>query len=203
MMMNDDDTWGKTAHVDSERSASIDLHQLTLTLAKDLESFVGGWILGRIEQKLDMNQFGALRGRSTSHALVAILHNWCCALDAGGSVRALFVDFSKAFDRVDHTLLLTKLRALGIPDSLVKWVFSFIIDDLQLTCSVHKFVDDTTITEILPDNAHTSSQMGRFGLDLEQWSVKNYMIVNYKKLKNLLLAGSETSKCRPYPSAGT
>ena len=29
---------------------------------------------------------------------------WCQTLDKGGSVRALFVDFSKAFDRIDHNV---------------------------------------------------------------------------------------------------
>jgi len=87
---------------------------LTLTLCKILESFVGRWLLQRIGTKLDPLQFGALRGRSTTHALVSITHHWGCALD-GKSVRALFTDFTEAFDKVDHTLLLNKLLPLLHP----------------------------------------------------------------------------------------
>ena len=48
-----------------------------------------------------MNQFGCHPGRSTTHALIAIQHKWLQTLDNKGSVRALFVDFKKAFDIFD------------------------------------------------------------------------------------------------------
>jgi len=44
---------------------------LTPTLSKLLESFIGAWILERIEDKLDVNQYGALKGRSTTHTSLA------------------------------------------------------------------------------------------------------------------------------------
>ena len=46
---------------------------LTATLSKILESFVGGWILEAVGHQLDTNQYGALKERSTSHALVLSL----------------------------------------------------------------------------------------------------------------------------------
>jgi len=67
------------------------------------ESIVGRWSLDIILPTIDSNRFDALRGRSTSHGLVSILHQWRSALDAGGSVRAAFIDFATAFDRVDHS----------------------------------------------------------------------------------------------------
>jgi len=48
---------------------------LTSTLSKVLESIVGGWILEFVWEKLDKQQFGAIKGRSTTHALVDILHH--------------------------------------------------------------------------------------------------------------------------------
>ena len=59
---------------------------LTPTLAKKFESFVGAWILECIEDKLDRDQFGALKRRSTSRALISMTHLWSCALDKGESV---------------------------------------------------------------------------------------------------------------------
>jgi len=61
-----------------------------------LESFIGAWILER---------YGALKQRSTTHALVDMLHHWHSAVDGGQSVRIVFVDFANAFDRVDHNVL--------------------------------------------------------------------------------------------------
>ena len=54
-------------------------------------------------------------------------HLWLEALeDTGSVVRILFLDFKKAFDRVDHTILLTKLANLGLPSILIKWITSFL-----------------------------------------------------------------------------
>ena len=106
----------------------FDLRPISLmsTLVKVFESFIGNWILDKINNKLDKDQYGAVKGRSTVHALVSILHQWSCALDRGESVRALFVDYTKAFDHIDHTILLNKLMTLGVPHFLVKWMFSFL-----------------------------------------------------------------------------
>ena len=48
------------------------------------------------------HQFGTLKGRSTTHALVDMLHHWHKALDEGHPVRILFVDYAKAFGDVAH-----------------------------------------------------------------------------------------------------
>jgi len=50
------------------------------------------------------HQFGALKGRSTTHALVDILHHWHKALDEGQSVRVLFVDYADGRRRRTVTL---------------------------------------------------------------------------------------------------
>jgi hypothetical protein len=90
------------------QSISDDLRpiSLTATLSKLLESLIGHRLLPKIVDKLDSKQFGALRGRSTTHALTAITHMWHQALDDRMSVTALFVDYSKAIDHVDHSTML-------------------------------------------------------------------------------------------------
>jgi len=44
------------------------------TLSKLLESHVGNWILNHVASKLDVKQFGTLRGWSTTHTLVDMLY---------------------------------------------------------------------------------------------------------------------------------
>jgi len=99
---------------------------LTATLGKVLESFIGSWILERVSNRLDNRQYGALKQRSTTHALVDVLYHWHAAIDKGQSVRTVFVDFAKAFDYVDHNVLVSKLMALGLPDVIVRWICSFL-----------------------------------------------------------------------------
>jgi len=95
-------------------------------LAKILESIVSQWAVSVLEPTFDRNQFGCRRQRSTTHALVAMTHEWQTALDQGGAVRALLVDFKKAFDSVNHNLLLEKLYNKNVPHQLIKWFFSYL-----------------------------------------------------------------------------
>ena len=44
-------------------------------------------------------------------------------IQAGGSVDMVYLDFSQAFDKVDHGILLHKLKALGITGNLDKHFF--------------------------------------------------------------------------------
>jgi len=144
-----------------------------------------------------------------------VLHEWQSALDRGDSVRTLFVDVSKAFDRVNHTILLHTLRTRGIPGFLLKWFHSFLaarrqrirvegkrsgwldlmgsmprgsllgllmslLDDLSANCSIHKFVDDTTLTVIL---RRSQSLMQQYLDELTEWTHENVMVINSGKLK--------------------
>ena len=104
---------------------------LTPTVSKVLESIVGSWILDVVGSQLDHRQFGAVKGRSTTHALVDMLHHWHKALDDGHSVRVLFVDYAKAFDHVDHSTVIEKVRRFGVPELIVRWLTSFLSERQQ------------------------------------------------------------------------
>ncbi len=57
---------------------------------------------------------------------LSIIDQWARALDGEKSVRVIFVDVTKAFDRVDHTLLLNEMLTLGALFFLVEWMYSFL-----------------------------------------------------------------------------
>ena len=64
------------------------------------------------------NQFGFRNRHSTNHALISITEKIRNALDDGKYVCGVFLDFQKAFDTVNHKILLSKLehyRIRGIP----------------------------------------------------------------------------------------
>ena len=104
---------------------------LTPTLSKILESLIGRWMLEKIGDKFDRKQFGALKGRSTSHALTDIVHKWNKAVDEQNSVRIVFVDYAKAFDHVDHATVMNKLAAIGAPPLILRWLRSFLSNRQQ------------------------------------------------------------------------
>jgi len=195
---------------------------LTPTVSKILESIVGKHILSEMGNKIDTRQFGGLRGRSTTHALVDILHHWHEALNNNQSVRTLFIDYAKAFDHVDHNIVIRKLINLGVSDILVRWVCSFLscrmqrvkladvfsewlqlkgsmpqgswlgpltfiilIDDLTAQCLIHKYFDDTTLSEFVSGNF--ISIMDQHIATVMNWSHSNLMNINWSKTKEMII----------------
>jgi len=107
---------------------------LTPTLSKIMESFIGQWVLQHISSKLDARQFGCLKGKSATHELVDLLHHWDRALDKNQAIRAVFIDYAKAFDYVNHFIVIRKLCELcelRVPDILVRWICSFLQNCFQ------------------------------------------------------------------------
>ena len=93
---------------------------LTATLSKILESFQFRRIMDTIHSILDQRQFGSLKGCSTVDALISMFHCWFSDTDGNGeTVRVFLLDFSKAFDRINHQILIKKMRLLGIDNSLI------------------------------------------------------------------------------------
>ena len=66
-------------------------------------------------------QFGFQRGKSTHMALIVLLDQISEALDRGECVTGVFRDFSKAFDTVDHSILLRKMQKYGIQGLALRW----------------------------------------------------------------------------------
>lgn len=68
---------------------------------------------------IDSNQVGGIPRSSTLHALISMVHNWNTATEStGAAVRVVLFDYRKAFDFIDHTLLVCKVFNLPIPKSV-------------------------------------------------------------------------------------
>ncbi|CAG9120906.1 unnamed protein product [Plutella xylostella] len=63
-------------------------------------------------------------------------------MERGGQVDVIYTDFEKAFDRVDHAILLQKLQQLGIHGDLLRWVKSYLSNRSQaVRYSVNTYLD--------------------------------------------------------------
>ncbi len=74
------------------------------------------------------NKFGDLNGSSITHALVDMLHHWHLHADRMNINKVLLMDYSKAFDLVDHNILVKRLYSYDVSDILVHWIGSFLSD---------------------------------------------------------------------------
>jgi hypothetical protein len=109
-----------------------DLRPIALTnfFSKVLEAFVVMWLLEVIGDKMDFRQYGGTKGNSVSHYLIEFINFILYSQDdrEPTSVMACLVDFAKAFNRQDHSILITKLSDMGVPSWLLKLVISFLKD---------------------------------------------------------------------------
>ena len=68
------------------------------------------------------SQHGFRRGRSCQTNLIEFYDKVTQWIDEGGSVDLLFLDFRKAFNKVDHSRLMVKLEAAGVKGNLWRWL---------------------------------------------------------------------------------
>ena len=106
---------------------------LTNHYSKLLERVIRPVMVQHLEEigALDESQHGARAGRSTLSQLLVqyqvVLHH----LKDGENCDVVYLDFAKAFDKVDLGILLRKLRRLGIQGPLWKWLASFLLGRTQ------------------------------------------------------------------------
>ncbi|CAB4026200.1 Hypothetical predicted protein, partial [Paramuricea clavata] len=113
-------------------------------LSKLLERQVYNGMFGVIEHYLSKWQYGFLPGRSTVCQLIEVVHQFGEALENKCQIDVIYLDFSKAFDKVPHVKLVHKLESLGIRGSLLSWFRSY------LTGRKHRVVINGEQSEYLP-----------------------------------------------------
>ena len=71
-------------------------------------------------------QFGFRLKHSTQQAIITPFDNITKSLDNGNIAISIFIDLKKAFDTVNHRILLRKLYAYGIRGPILKWIESYL-----------------------------------------------------------------------------
>ncbi|CAM4557941.1 unnamed protein product [Lepidochelys kempii] len=101
---------------------------LTSVPGKIMEQVLKESILKHLhERKLIRNsQHGFTKGRSCLTNLIAFYDEITGSVDEGKAVDVLFLDFSKAFDTVSHSILVSKLRKYGLDECTIRWVESWL-----------------------------------------------------------------------------
>ena len=119
---------------------------LTSITCKIMESIIRDQLMTYFQyNKLFNNhQYGFIKGRSAVMQLLKIMDDWVINLENGSHVDIIYTDFEKAFDKVPHRRLLSKLNAYGIDSKLVIWIEAFLCHRTQqvkingvLSCSKH------------------------------------------------------------------
>ena len=98
-------------------------------------------------------QSGYIYKDSTIKQLLSITHDIYKAFDSGHEVRAIFLDISRAFDRVWHDGLIYKLKMKGIGGDMINILASFLSDRGQLVTIDGQFSEWTSIEARVPQGS--------------------------------------------------
>jgi len=98
-----------------------------------LEKLMSKRLIKFLDEKnlLNNKQFGFRKNHSTTHAVLSIVNNIQCAIEANEYSCGIFLDLSKAFDTVNHQILLTKLNHYGIFGTAGNWFLSYLSNRKQ------------------------------------------------------------------------
>ena len=77
------------------------------------------------------DQFANMPTGSSTAALVSLTHTVAQKLETCICVRCLLIDYTKAFDTINHSVLFMKIQSLSVPSDLKRWIFHFFIGRRQ------------------------------------------------------------------------
>ena len=137
-----------------------DLRPISLTnfFSKVAEHFVVMWLLEFIEDQMDFRQYGGSKGNSITHYIIEFINFILSNQESSAptAILACMVDFSKAFNRQDHHILIAKLSDMGVPSWLLKLVMAF----LSNRSMVVRYKGSTSSSKPLPGGGPQGTLLG-------------------------------------------
>ncbi len=178
---------------------------------------VGNGLTTHLENNelLSPSQFGFRKGRSTVHPLVHFMNSVSTALNKKHHSIAIFCDLRKAFDTVDHGILLKKLKKLGIRGVELEWFRNYLCDrkqfvfiegncspllnDLPLASELPSFLfaDDTMLLKSGPNINELTDLVNAEFQKIVQYFRANKLALHPNKMQFLLFTHSQAAKENP------
>ena len=111
-----------------------------------------------IGEKLDPKQFGGLKGNSISHYMIELINFILYNQDYDLPIAVLIcaIDFTKAFNRINHNIIITKLSDMGVPGWLLNIVMGFLADRVMVV----RYKGETSDTQSLPGGGPQGTLLG-------------------------------------------
>lgn len=124
------------------------------TISKIIDKFVASKISDFALGKLAQEQHGFIKGRSTETNLLVFCDKIFQSLKSSDQTDAIYTDFSKAFDTVDHTRLLSKIGNFGVRGTILDWLQSYLTDRTQKVRVRDQFSYSFTSTSGVPQGSN-------------------------------------------------
>ena len=102
---------------------------------------------------LNSNQHGFRKNRSCLTQLLYHTQNIHNQLLTNDSIDSIYLDYAKAFDKIDHGILMKKLKFYGVPNQYLTWINSFLTDRNQVVFINNVFSYITKVTSGVPQGS--------------------------------------------------
>ena len=122
--------------------------------AKVFDNLIADEIFERFQHDIIPQQHGFFKKRSTVTNLFDYTERLQKSLDNSGQTDVVYTDFSKAFDKVNHSKLIEKLHNLGIGGKLLEWFRSYITKRVQKVQIGESFSFDINVVSSVVQGSH-------------------------------------------------
>ena len=124
-------------------------------ISKIFEKIVYKYVVDFLDDNniLYQYQFGFRKHHSTSHAIITLVERVTEAPETEKYIVGVFLDLKKAFDTVDHSILLKKTTTYGIRGNMHKWFKSYLSCRVQFVEYNNCHSDNKHITHGLPQGS--------------------------------------------------
>ena len=102
-------------------------------IARVFEKVIHNQLNARVQNVIFKHQSGFRPNHSTESSTLKSTDRWLLNIDQGKYNIAVFIDLRKAFDTVNHEILLNKLEYYGVSDKELNWFKSYLDDRKQFT----------------------------------------------------------------------
>ena len=123
--------------------------------AKILEKIMYKRLINFVEKNniLSEHQYGFRKNRSTELAIIEFIDKITKAIDKGQYTIGIFLDLSKAFDTINHSILIKKLEYYGIRGVALKWFENYLANRKQIVKYNDTKSEAMTITSGVPQGS--------------------------------------------------
>ena len=178
-----------------------DLRPVTLTsiLSKCLERIGLTLLMPHVQETFDPLQFAYVNGRSTSDAICTMMNRIAKHLDQkpSNTARALFIDYSSAFNTIQPHLMLDKLNVLNVPEYLQLWILDYLTARPQYVHTSHGDSGCLTLNTGAPQGCVLSPVLFVLYTNDLTWNTEGVFIIKYAD-DTIIVALIRNDDCSEY-----